>query len=366
MIVLLFSCNSNDGDNGSSAEAKISCSLTTIEAPATGDSYRVTVVVSSAGWTASVDDNASSWLKVNVFNSNKTTGYLTVTVDKNKTTAARMGAISVKLGSQQVTINVTQTGKTVVPPIDDDDIETPEGYQLVWHDEFNEGSELNATDWRHEVQKDHWQNEELQNYVNGQVGGKRVTELEDGKLKIHCFKANNGKIYSARVYAHEREGWKYGIFEARIKLPKGKGTWPAFWMMPCNFNNDWPHSGEIDIMEEVGVDANWVVSTIHCTKYNNSGTSIESARKYVDTAESDFHTYRLDWNKDRMVFSVDGTELLTYRNDGTGKATWPFDNNFYIILNLAWGGKWGGYAGVDASALPVTMEVDYVRVFQKK
>ena len=98
-------------------------------------------------------------------------------------------------------------------------------------DEFNKGSELNSTDWRHEVQKAGWVNNELQNYANGSADGKRVTEIADNRLYINCFKGSNGKIYSGRVYAHETQGWLYGIFEARIKLPKGKGTWPAFWMM---------------------------------------------------------------------------------------------------------------------------------------
>ena len=157
--------------------------------------------------------------------------------------------------------------------------------------------------------------------------------------------------------------------EARIKLPSGKGTWPAFWMMPVNNDfgkNPWPGCGEIDIMEEVGADPNVVSSTIHCNKYNNGGTSIEHGEKYVATAESEFHVYACEWTPSYMRFFVDGDAILTYHNDGTGINAWPFDKPYYIILNLAWGGAWGGYKGVDESALPVTMEVDYVRVFQKK
>lgn len=135
-------------------------------------------------------------------------------------------------------------------------------------------------------------------------------------------------------------------------------------MMPVNFTS-WPGDGEIDIMESVGYDPNVVVSTIHCNKYNNGGTAIESARTSVATAYSEFHKYALEWTADKMVFYVDGKQLLTYNNDGTGKDAWPFDSPFYVILNLAWGGSWGGLQGVDESCLPATMEVDYVRVFQK-
>lgn len=369
MSFFLLSCSSSSDDSDNTGgDVKLSCSSTSIEAPATGGTYTAAVVASHGGWTAIADDNCSEWVRVSVANSNKASGIVTVTVDENTGKEARQGNIAVKLGDKQVNISVTQVGKTVIP-IEGGEMVVPDGYKLVWNDEFNEGSELNSADWRHEVQKSGWVNHELQNYVNGSADGKRVTEIADGRLYIHCFKGSDGKVYSGRVYAHESEGWKYGIIEARIKLPKGKGTWPAFWMMPCNNDygkNPWPHCGEIDIMEEVGVDANQVVSTVHCSKYNNSGTAIESAKRLVDTAESDFHVYRLDWDKDRMIFSVDGKELLTYRNDGTGEDAWPFNKPFYVILNLAWGGDWGGYKGVDESALPATMEVDYVRVFQKK
>lgn len=162
----------------------------------------------------------------------------------------------------------------------------------------------------------------------------------------------------------ESTGWKYGYIEASIKLPKGKGTWPAFWMMPVNFQQ-WPGDGEIDIMESVGYDPDVVVSTIHCTKYNNTGTTIESARRKISNSQTEFHTYGMEWTAEYMTFYVDGEKLLTYRNDGNGKEAWPFDAAFYPILNLAWGGTWGGGQGLDPSCLPATMEVDYVRVFQK-
>lgn len=265
----------------------------------------------------------------------------------------------------------TEKDEPAEPTPQSEDIQCPiEGYQLVWHDEFNTGTTLDSRDWNHEVQADHWVNNELQNYVNRiSPTGKPVTEIADGALQIHCFK-ENGKVYSGRVYAHEHQGWQYGYFEARIKLPAGKGTWPAFWMMPVGNDwstNPWPMCGEIDIMEEVGVVPNEVSSSIHTQDYNHTKNTQKTHAMTIARAEGDFHTYALLWTADAITTYVDGTQQLavTKQQLGSGHNQWPFHYPFYLILNLAWGGDWGGMRGVDEAALPVTMEVDYVRVFQK-
>ena len=265
----------------------------------------------------------------------------------------------------------TEKDEPAEPTPQSEDIQCPiEGYQLVWHDEFNTGTTLDSRDWNHEVQADHWVNNELQNYVNRiSPTGKPVTEIADGALQIHCFK-ENGKVYSGRVYAHEHQGWQYGYFEARIKLPAGKGTWPAFWMMPVGNDwstNPWPMCGEIDIMEEVGVVPNEVSSSIHTQDYNHTKNTQKTHAMTIARAEGDFHTYALLWTADAITTYVDGTQQLavTKQQLGSGHNQWPFHYPFYHILNLAWGGDWGGMRGVDEAALPVTMEVDYVRVFQK-
>jgi beta-glucanase (GH16 family) len=241
----------------------------------------------------------------------------------------------------------------------------PEGYKLVWNDEFNSGSELNATDWTHEVWGKGRVNNELQEYVNHKTPeGNLVTEVRDGKLRITALK-ENGKIYSGRVYAKVKEGWSYGYIEASIKLPKGKGTWPAFWMMPVNFTS-WPADGEIDIMEEVGGHANYVSSSLHANAHvHTQGTQV-THEMYCGGAEDEFHTYAILWTHENITTYVDGKIQLSYDNRGLGRDDWPYDDPFYVILNLAWGGDWGGAYGIDEGALPATMEVDYVRVFQKK
>ena len=335
-------------------EAPMAVSATAFYSYSAGDSFTLTVTT-AGDWDIAAEED---WIAVD--KSGETTA--TITTQPNETLAMRRGTVTVTCGQERQTVGITQESA------EDTEVRVPEGYTLMWSDEFNQGETLDADDWTHEVQGPGWVNNELQTYVDGQAGGRRVTELVDGKLNIHCFKGANGSIYSGRVYAHVNEGWLHGYFEARILLPKGKGTWPAFWMMPVNNDfgaNPWPDCGEIDIMEEVGVDANIVSSSIHCKAYNHTIGTQKTQSRNIGTAESEFHVYACEWTEDHLRFFVDGEELMIFRNEGTGRDTWPFTYAFYPILNLAWGGDWGGYAGVDESALPVTMKVDYLRVFQK-
>jgi len=359
-ILFSFTLTACGGSNGSEMTNidEITCTPDSISIDGTGGSASVTVNATHE-WGTIISD---SWIKMDKTSAGSGQNTASVSADVNPTTQVRNGTITLMAGAARKIIKVIQKeSKTNLDP------KGPDGYKLVWHDEFNTGTVL-SSDWTHEVQSSGWVNNELQNYVDGNIDGNRVTEIKDGKLQIHCFKYN-GKIYSGRVYANVGTGWKYGYFEANIKLPKGKGTWPAFWMMPANNNystNPWPGCGELDIMEEVGYNPNVIYSTIHCTKYNNGGSAIESGNKKIDTAESDFHLYAMKWTSSEIIFYVDGETILTYKNDGTGVSAWPFNNPFYVILNLAYGGNWGGAQGVDYSALPLTMEVDYVRVFQQQ
>lgn len=343
-----LSACSNETDITYAPAQNISISQKSLSADNNGGTLYVDVS-SDHEFSAYSDD---SWIAVSPTNAVGKSAKLAITVEPN-TGDERTGKVVVWSGGSRDSISIVQTaGKQ-------DDIKCPlSGYELVWNDEFN-GSKV-GSDWTWEVKPAGWVNNELQNYVQED----QVANVSDGTLKINLLN-DGGTIKSARLYARPKTGWKYGYIEARIRLPKGKGTWPAFWMMPVNFNS-WPADGEIDIMEEVGYNPNVVVSTIHCNKYNNGGTATESASRTVATAQTDFHTYAVEWTADYMTFYADGEKLLTYNNDGSGKDAWPFDAAFYPILNLAWGGAWGGQQGLDESCLPATMEVDYVRVFQKK
>lgn len=323
---------------------KMTVSVKEIETVSTQNTK--TIVVNKSDFSVSAD---AQWLTATKEGNN-----IHLSVAQNTALTSRTGHVTIVSGMETIVVPVKQDSRP------NEKVITPEGYTLVWNDEFN--SNALGADWVHEVKPSGWVNNELQNYINDD----KVVFLEDGKMNIHCYKDTDGKIYSGRVYAKPDTGWKYGYMEARILLPKGKGTWPAFWMMPVKFNS-WPADGEIDIMEEVGVVPNEVSSSIHCTAYNhNIGTQKTNAMT-IDSAEGEYHVYALEWTEDYIKTYVDGKPQLSFDNDKTGnKDTWPFNKEFYIIFNLAWGGAWGGMNGVDESALPVTMKVDYVRVFQKK
>lgn len=321
-------------------------------------SENVITINSNTEWTLTAGD---AWLQASPAKGGKGETKVTVSAAENTQSEPRETQLVLAYGDSKREITVKQLS---------DAVNTPEGYTLVWSDEFNEGTAL-GSDWTHEVQGQGWVNNELQNYVKSPVDGKNVTEVKDGFLNINCFKGKDGKVYSGRVYAKVNEGWTYGYVEARIKLPSGKGTWPAFWMMPVGNDwntNPWPKCGEIDIMEEVGADPDQVSSSLHTEKYNHTkGTQKTHAMK-CSGAEGDFHVYALEWTEDAITTYVDGKVQLkaTKAEMGSDHDSWPFHYAFYPILNLAWGGDWGGYKGVEESALPVTMQVDYLRVFQKK
>ncbi len=323
-----------------------------------------TVTFTAEGGEATVNVKSShefsifsqaDWLSVSPTSSVGTEADITISAEANDKSTGRRGAVVIWAGGSRDSVIVTQSAKEVAP---EEEITCPiDGYNLVWHDEFD-GTKL-SSDWTAATGKgdNGWGNNEIQYYTSENA------TVANGRLSI-TLKDDGNQVTSSRLYAKVSTGWRYGYIEARIKLPTGKGTWPAFWMMPVNFTS-WPADGEIDIMEEVGYNPNVVHSTIHCNKYNNTGTSVETATKSVPTAQTDFHTYALLWTADKMTFYVDGSVILTYSNDGTGHDAWPFDSAFYPILNLAWGGGWGGQQGLDETCLPATMEVDYVRVFQK-
>lgn len=322
------------------------------------ESTGMITVSSNSDWEILSSD---SWVTVTPAKGGKGDTDVTVKVSENDLGKTRTSDLVLVYGGDSSGIKVSQLSDEVV---------TPEGYTLVWSDEFNEG-EIPGGDWVAENWNAGYVNNELQTYTDKVVDGKRTLEVKDGFLNINCFKGTDGKIYSGRMNAKPSTGWLYGYFEARICLPSGKGTWPAFWMMPCNVDwqsNPWPRCGEIDIMEEVGVDKDRVSSSLHTEKYNHTKGTQKTHEMKCDGAEGEFHIYSLEWTEDEIVTYVDGKEQLRAAKSqmGSDHESWPFHYAFYPILNLAWGGSWGGYAGVDESALPVTMKVDYVRVFQKQ
>jgi hypothetical protein len=159
--------------------------------------------------------------------------------------------------------------------------------------------------------------------------------------------------------------WTYGRFEIRAKLPKGIGSWPAIWMLGSNISTvGWPHCGEIDIMEHVGFDEGNIHASIHTTDYNHMNGTQKSGQVIIPTATDSFHVYSLEWDSTYIRYLVDDEPYFFIYNDSNGdEDKWPFNNPQYIILNLAVGGDWGGAQGVDNTAFPMNMLVDYVRVY---
>ncbi len=352
-LLALVSCGGGGDDPTPAPEATITApDSVMVNAGAGEGSFEVTA---SDSWEAYSN---TSWISnVSPEWSKSTSGTVTFSVDENLQSSKRIGTIVIKCGTTRHKVPVVQA-----PHITDENIATPEGYHLVWHDEFESGDRPDTKLWYYETGAGGWGNNEIQNYVSPETpAGTNLAKVSGGILTLTCLK-EEGQVYSIRV--NTKEAWTYGYFEASLKLPSGKGTWPAFWMMPKNFTS-WPEDGEIDIMEEVGYNANYCSSTVHCKKYNNGGTAIEHAERKIPTAQSEFHTYALEWTPDYMIFYIDGEKLLRYDNDKKGYDSWPFDNPFYLKLNLAWGGNWGGAQGVDESCLPADYQIDYVRVFQK-
>ncbi|HET8859193.1 glycoside hydrolase family 16 protein [Marivirga sp.] len=191
--------------------------------------------------------------------------------------------------------------------------------------------------------------------------------VEDGKLIITALKDEQKGFTSAKISTKNHGDWQYGYFEIRAKLPKGKGSWPAIWMLPTiDGKMQWPRDGEIDIMEYVGYNPGTVYGTIHTESYNHvKGTEKSDSIKLDDASEA-FHIYAIHWTDQKIEWLVDGKPYHAVYKNGDGKAGWPFDNEFHLILNLAVGGNWGGKYGIDEESFPQKFVIDYVRVYSQK
>lgn len=238
-------------------------------------------------------------------------------------------------------------------------------WQLVWSDEFDYKGLPDTNKWTYE--KGAVRNRELQYYTVSRLKNARV---EDGKLIIETHKESfEGMDYtSASVISRGKGEWLYGRVEVMAKLPGGKGIWPAIWMLPGDRGKyGWPKGGEIDIMELVGYDSKRVHSTVHTyDTYVNKKTEGHSANMKLNTPQSDFHLYAVEWYPDRLDFFVDDHKLLSYPKKEDTVEAWPFREPFYLILNNAWGGSWGAAKGIDPECLPQRTEIEYVRVYQEK
>lgn len=237
-------------------------------------------------------------------------------------------------------------------------------YVLIWGDEFNTPGMPDTTIWQYE--KGFIRNNELQYYT---VARPENARIEDTLLILEARKENYaGASYtSASLTSRGIGDWKYGKIEIRAKVPTGLGTWPALWMMPTyNEYGGWPKSGEIDIMEYIGVEPEDLYYTCHFEGTN--GTGHQSSSNNGSTAiwhpYEQFIKFCIIWTPDKIEWFANDVKYHEYNRPSDDYRVWPFNREFYMIMNLAYGGSWGGYGGVDDSLLPHKFFIDYVRVYQ--
>ncbi|WP_084165619.1 glycoside hydrolase family 16 protein [Dyadobacter crusticola] len=234
-----------------------------------------------------------------------------------------------------------------------------------WQDEFDQPGKPDPAKWSSATGDHGWGNNELQNYTDKIENAK----VEDGNLVITAIKEKSGKAEysSSRLVSKEKGDFLYGKIEVRAKLPKGRGTWPAIWMLYSenNYGNkSWPDNGEIDIMEHVGFDQDRVHGNIHTKAFNHVAKTNKGNSVIVDRASEDFHVYSCEWTPASITILVDNKPYFVFPKEAAYQwAEWPFDKPFHLILNIAAGGDWGGQKGVDDSVFPQKMLVDYVRVY---
>ncbi len=249
-----------------------------------------------------------------------------------------------------------------------ENITTPAGkWQMVWNDEFDYIGLPDSTKWSYDTDGNSWGwgNNEAQHYTASDSSNAYV---KDGILTITAkIDSMGGKKYtSARLITKGKGDWLYGRFEIKAKLPTGLGTWPAIWMLPTDWEyGNWPASGEIDIMENVGFMPDTIIGTVHTESYNHMIGTQKTDSIYMPTNFTDFHVYSLEWEENEIRVFVDDAHYFTFNNEGKSFQEWPFDKRFHLLLNLAVGGNWGGEKGVDDTLFPHRFYVDYVRVYKK-
>lgn len=248
------------------------------------------------------------------------------------------------------------------------DVVAPEGYHLVWSDEFSVDGMPDTSKWGYDTYANStgWYNNEKQYYAANRWENSRI---EGGKLIIEARKEAltsmsdyGGQQYtSARLHTRDTSTWTYGFYEIRAKLPCGLGTWPAIWTLGTVGAH--PANGEIDIMEQVGKTPNKIEGTIYTAE---TGAELGGHTESIEVEDpcNNFHDYQLTWTPEKLIIAVDGVAYNTYENPGTASG-WPFDNPQYMLLNLAIGGDMTGDIDDNIFNSSVRFEIEYVRVFQK-
>ena len=231
--------------------------------------------------------------------------------------------------------------------------------KLVWQENFST-SALDTLLWNYELGNGcpnlcGWGNNERQEYT------KTNHQLTDGKLIISALKEQT-RYTSTRITTAGKKEFQYGRIEAKAKVPQGHGIWPAFWMLGSNIKQvGWPKCGEIDILEYIGKEPHKVFTSLHTQE--SHGQTINTKKTTLDTVEQGYHIYAVDWDADKISFFIDDNEVYVYQPQNKNENNWPFSQPFYIILNLAIGGNFGG-PEVDDAIFPQQFSIDYIKVYQ--
>ncbi len=244
---------------------------------------------------------------------------------------------------------------------------------LVWSDEFDGEGAIDPEKWFHQTQLPpggSWWGGIIQHYTNREDN----SYVKNGMLHLVAKKETFDDQGHSKEYTSARLNSKFafthGRVEIRAKLPEGIGTWPAIWMLNTNIDEDgaywdnqglgqvkWPTCGEIDILEHWGKNQNYVSSAVH--NASSYGYKVENlGGQNISDASNEFHMYTLEWSEEKMVFSVDGVTHFTYEPSDKNSKTWPYNSDYYLILNIAI------EADIDPSFTESALEVDYIRIYQ--
>ena len=249
--------------------------------------------------------------------------------------------------------------------------------KLLWSDEFNSKkvTALSSKVWSYELGDGYgWGNSEQEYYTklsqNVRINGQGQLEIdalkigENDPIRDRCYTC---EFTSARIKTASKLGFKYGHLEARLQLPTGAGMWPAFWLLGSSLTkgNTWPEAGEIDVMEARGDMPNQAVGTLHGPGYSGqNGTMRTMAFSSLSNLQTGFHTYSIDWTKDMISFNVDGMNYFTQSAADVAPNKWVFNNEFFLILNLATGGNFA--SNLDTSIQSAQYKIDYIRYYTYK
>ncbi len=283
----------------------------------------------------------------------------------------KIHALHAKVQLERVQLTLVQPHRTTPQVHKQKMLDTASGWELVWSDEFEDSGAVDTSKWSFNVGNWGWGNNEPQFYTQNRLKNARQ---QDGNLIIEAHKNDSGFAWtSARLTTQGKHAFLYGKIDFRARVPEGRGTWAAGWLLGDAYRDEisWPYCGEIDVLETVGYEINDTTgagknhASCHTPAYYFKKNNHITGTIALDSMNTKFHTYSVEWYPDSVIALLDGVHYYTY-DKTANDLEWPFDQPQNIILNLAVGGGWGGAKGIDPTYQKHRYVIDYVRVYQKK